>query len=630
MRYCKKCGKVIHVKSDFCKDCRTASPRPCACGCGGIVTNPNPTIRFLPYHANKCKEKIEEKKQIMLSKYGVDNISKLQECKDLKKRLSLERYGTECVLQAKEVKEKSKETCLRHYGVDNARKSEIIKEKSKETCLERYGREFVTQTEQQKEKSRETCLRRYGVDNAAKCQDIKDKVRKTMIEHFGCWNSQSLESKEKARKTCLERYGVDWYVQTEQQKQKSRETCIRRYGTEYSSSAQEVKENKKRICREKYGVDTTLLLESVKQKSKKTCLERYGADNPFKIDRIRNQVILRQRNLSWNSFTKKSNWIPQFTKEEFLKKGWKNSDGSSNFWKFKCSQCGSIFDLSTLLIHCKNCKTVGRSFSEKEIFEYVRSILPDNISVISNVRKIMDDTRKELDLYIPEKNLAIEYDGLYWHSVKYEGNNTFSMLNKTNLCLKKNINLIHIIEDEWYNNEDKIKSIIRNKLGIFNDKVYARKCKCSFLNGLEYSDFILNNSLNEDLECAYSVGLFYEDDLVSVMTFRTCKLSDEFELYNFCIKQDTLIVGGFAKMLHFFINHIPTKRIISYVDKTLFTGNCFIKAGFIKLEDLPPTCWYIDGMKRIECKTKNIENPSKYIYDCGSMLFEWTNPNYQE
>ena len=58
----------------------------------------------------------------------------------------------------------------------------------------------------------------------------------------------------------------------------------------------------------------------------------------------------------------------------------------------------------------------------------------------------------EIDIFIPSKNIAIEYDGLYWHSSNKFSGRTIEKkyhLNKTEQCLKKGIKLIHIFENEW-------------------------------------------------------------------------------------------------------------------------------------------------------------------------------------
>ncbi len=606
MKFCKKCGKQIHTTSDFCKECRTPPPRMCACGCGGIVTSTRREVRFLPGHSNKSEEIKQKQKQTILARYGVDNASKSSEIKKKKEDKALARYGVKCVFQSEEIKEKSKQTCFRNFGVENARQAEEIKEKARKTCLERYGVDYITQSEYQKHKSRETCLERYGVVNVSQTQIVKDKVKKTMIERFGMWNSQTEESKEKTRKTCLERYGTEWYVQTEIQKQKSRETCLKRYGVEYSSSAPEVKEIKRLACQEKYGVNNVLQLEEVREKIYKT-----------------------QRKLSWNRIQQNTDWIPQFSKEEFIEKGWfDKTTGKHILWKFKCTKCDKISEIDYLYRSCPHCTHKTRSKAEIQLYEWVKQLIPDT-EVISNAKRIIDDSNKELDIYIPSKNLAIEYDGLYWHSCKYDKDGR-NLINKTILCEKKNIQLIHVFEDLWNNNPEKVKSLISNKLGIYDQIIKSEDCQLTFLNGSEYCDFIVNNSIKEDVECAYCVGIIFQDELIATMLFKTSKYQDEYEISDICYKCNTYIDNGSRMMLDFFLNHIYAKKITSCVDRCLYKGTEFLDLGFKLSKYIAPRKYTIDGSNRSDGIINTEDDSSdNIIYDCGSLLYEWINPNQE-
>ena len=117
-------------------------------------------------------------------------------------------------------------------------------------------------------------------------------------------------------------------------------------------------------------------------------------------------------------------------------------------------------------------KNKGVSKGEKEVVTFVKSISKGE--VIENDRNII--APKELDVYIPEKNFAIEYNGLYWHS---EGGDCYSdyHLNKTKMCMNKGIRLLHIYENEWRDKQDICKSMIASALGVYERKEFARKCE---------------------------------------------------------------------------------------------------------------------------------------------------------
>lgn len=100
------------------------------------------------------------------------------------------------------------------------------------------------------------------------------------------------------------------------------------------------------------------------------------------------------------------------------------------------------------------------SYGEEELFTFVKFICND---AMQRERTIISPY--ELDIYIPSKHVAIEYDGLAWHSEKFkkEKAKTYHLM-KTNLCKEKKVRLIHIFEDEWINKQEIVKSMLMNIL----------------------------------------------------------------------------------------------------------------------------------------------------------------------
>lgn len=96
------------------------------------------------------------------------------------------------------------------------------------------------------------------------------------------------------------------------------------------------------------------------------------------------------------------------------------------------------------------------SEDEKESTDYIKSIYNNNI--IIKDRTVIKPY--ELNIYIPEKRLAIEFNGNYWHST--EQKDYMYHQNKTIACAKQGIRLIHIFEYEWVNNKYKIKAFLNN------------------------------------------------------------------------------------------------------------------------------------------------------------------------
>jgi hypothetical protein len=154
-----------------------------------------------------------------------------------------------------------------------------------------------------------------------------------------------------------------------------------------------------------------------------------------------------------------------------------------------CETIGRKFNCSKKLIRSRlinlNVKLRDNYYSsvEDEIIEWLKSLDVDNIE--KGNKSILGV--KELDIYLPDYKIAIEYNGLYWHS-ELKGRDRNYHLNKTLECDKQGIELIHIFEDEWIEKSDIIKSIIKGKLGL-SSKIYARKCELKELQSNKCKDF---------------------------------------------------------------------------------------------------------------------------------------------
>ena len=274
---------------------------------------------------------------------------------------------------------------------------------------------------------------------------------------------------------------------------------------------------------------------------------------------------------------------------------------------------------------------------EKEIADFI------NISNIkTNTRKVISPY--ELDVYIPDHKLAIEFNGLYWHSKHLKNYH----LNKTEMCAKKGIKLLHIFENEWLNpiKQSIWKSIINNKLG-GNDRIVARKTKVEkIVDNKLVREFLNNNHLQGFAGSSVKLGLFYENELVSLMTFGKTRFSKkyEYEMIRFCNKKFLSIVGGASKLYKYFIRNYKPKSVISYADRRYSDGNLYNKLGFEFSHFSAPNYWYfklpdmtlrsriqfqkhkLSGLLETFDNSKTeIENMSnnKYrrIFDCGNIIY---------
>jgi len=211
-------------------------------------------------------------KNTMLTKYGVENISQLEEIKNKKKETTLKNYGVEHNSQSKEIKNKKISTCLKNNGVEHPQQSKEIKKKSKHTCLINYGVYYPQQCEELKQKAINTSLEKYGTSYASQSDIFKSKVKSTCLKKYGVeYLQQSKEIRNKSRQTCLTNYGVEYPSQCEEIKQKTITTTLEKYGVEHYSQTEEFKEKCKQTSLEKYGVEHPSQNQEIADKSSKKC-----------------------------------------------------------------------------------------------------------------------------------------------------------------------------------------------------------------------------------------------------------------------------------------------------------------------------------------------------------------------
>ena len=287
-----------------------------------------------------------------------------------------------------------------------------------------------------------------------------------------------------------------------------------------------------------------------------------------------------------------------------------------------------------------------RSDEEMEVFEYTKSVYDE---IEYSIRHILTSTR-ELDIYSEKHNLAIEYNGLAFHTSwdkETEIKQKNRHLNKTIECEEKGIQLLHIFSNEWIDNQTKQdiwKSVIKNKLGFIENKIYARKCIIKEVDSKEASKFLENNHLQGKGVSKYRYGLYYKDELASLMTFSNSRYNKnyDYELIRFCTKLDHVVVGGFSKLLKYFrSNHKGS--IISYANRRWSNGSVYEKNGFKFIQNTNPNYFYTKNNRKLESRvkyqkhklkdmlenfdeslteTENMYNHGyRKIYDCGNKVY---------
>ena len=285
-------------------------------------------------------------------------------------------------------------------------------------------------------------------------------------------------------------------------------------------------------------------------------------------------------------------------------------------------------------------KSKGFSKGEKEVADFVKSIYKGE--VIENNRTII--APKELDIYIPEKHFAIEYNGLFWHS---EGGDCFSEyhFNKTKMCMNKGVRLLQIYENEWRDKKDICKSMIASALGFYERKEYARNCLVRIIEDRKtVIDFFDKNHIQGAVyKYTLCLGLYKDEELLQAVVFGKQHFgkNGDYELYRMATKLNTQVLGGFSKLM----KHSPYNTVISYVALRMFDAKGYFADNWQIEHIANPSFCLTDGFnvfsrhlfKKSECLKKfnnvtedmteremQVKNGFYRLWDSGTYKVRWT------
>ena len=499
--------------------------------------------------------------------------------------------------------------------------------KRKQNNLKKYGIENISQLEEIKEKKKQNTLKKYGAENIAQLKEVQDRIKQTNLEKYGVENQMQLkEIQDRIKQTNLEKYGVDNPFKNKEKIQKIvNEKSLEKYGTQWPSQSQEVK-----------------------NKIKQTNLEKYGVDNPFKIKKNKEAIAkIRKEKNYYNLVNRISDSFEIITTlNEYY-----TIDCLETPIKLKCKACNTVFDFFVIDGHfpyCSKClnSSIGGSFSEDEVADYIASIYTGKIE---RNKRIFLDNKYEIDIYLPELKIGFEYDGIAWHSENFGNKDKNYHLNKQNYAASKGIQLYFIRSNEWSEKKSIVKSIINAKLHYNVNKIFARKCIVKEIDNFESENFLNKNHIQGNGKASIKIGLYYNNELVSVITLAKARFNKnyEYELIRFANKLNTSVIGGFNKMISYFIKKYNPKSIITYSDKRLFNGDIYKNAGFTYLYDSAPNYVYVKDKaiagSRIEFQKHKLRNKldnfnenltesenmfnNGYdkLWDCGNKVYVLTN-----
>ena len=501
------------------------------------------------------------------------------------------------------------------------------------TCLQKFVK-----------KKRQTSLLRYGVDNPAKSKVFSEKAKKTIS---GRTEEQQHAINERRKITTQERYGVDNIYQLKENQDKVKATCLMAYGVDNPAKSADIKKKIEVTNKERYGTKAPAQNPEIQAKIQKTNIERYGV-NTYLLD---DSLILEMKhkskkdffNLLINGSRLQGRVTPLFSYEDYDPTREKYYE-----YEWECCQCKTHFMYfleNGVIPRCPKCYPLlvsGKSMVERELKEEIEK---RGIKGLSNIRGIVGS--KEIDLYFPELKVAIEFNGIFWHSETYKKDHN-AHLNKTKSCNEMGIDLIHVWEWHWLNKRDIILSVIMNRLGCRPQHTYyARGLSIKEVPYTQEKEFLEANHLQGYTHSRVCLGLYQDEVLIQVVSFGKPRFNKkyEWEIIRSCTLLNVRVTGGFSKLLKNFIKSYQPNSIITYCDRSIFNGSGYLASGFKQVKSSPPAYWYTKHHKTLENRmgyqkhmlSKKLEifdpnltewenmqsNNFDRIWDCGNLVFEW-------
>lgn len=440
---------------------------------------------------------------------------------------------------------------------------------------------------------------------------------------------------------------------SDEQKQKRLNTMFEKYGAFVSPKTREASRDraadlniKGRITvKQKYGVDNVGQLPGHADKIKETYKGKFGVDHYTKTEEYKAESEIN-RFRRWVKFSPKTVELLDIGTAEDKVDMFENPN---KMISFKCLLCNGTEEIPSETYKwrirqadtpCIKCSGINKgSLKEQSLKDFVISL---GFNIVEN-RKLLG--KQEIDIFIPEKNIGIEFNGLFWHNdlrvdKKYH-------IDKTVAARNNGIRLIHIFEDEWDHARPIVESRLRGILGKIDNRIYARKCEIKEISYKDEKQFLESTHMQGYAKSSVKLGLFHDGILVSVMTFAKANLAKghrnslAWELLRFSSIKNTVVVGAASRLFSYFIKTYSPVEVISYSDNRWNTGNTYKNIGFQPNGDTGIGYWYILGDKRIHRfnlrKTKDDDQTKteyenrltqgyKRIWDCGHSKWIWRAP----
>lgn len=502
--------------------------------------------------------------------------------------------SSECASSEQTVKQKRRNTNKQRYGSENVLQSQTIKQQATQKHIERFGVDNPLKSPHVRQQINQTNLERYGVEEVGSSEQIRDKIKQTTLEKYGVENVMYDQMfREQIAQTNLERYG---YINPLHDHQRIRSAFYAKYGRYYPLQVDKIKQKMQQTMQQRYGDShshTSKVRHSIeKLKTKQWLIEQYLTQRKT-TPQIANDLGVAEST------------VLKYLHEHEIEIN-KNSQGEEQ--------------LALFLQHCGQ-------------------------EVIRNTRNVISP--KEIDIFLPDHSLAIEYDGVFWHS-ELNGKDKRYHLQKSVECGDTDIRLIHVFDTEWLFQTDIVKSRLRSILGL-NQTIAARKCSVAKIDAITANDFYQQTHIQGGCNSSLNYALYYNNQIVAVMSFGRSRYASkyQYELLRFCNCLNTNVVGGATKLFQAFRRDKAPRSVVSYSDLRWNTGTLYRQLGFNYSHTSSPNYQYFKPKQpevlysrvtfqkhKLKDKLQNFDpNKTEWknmidhgydrIWDCGNDVYVW-------
>ena len=647
VKKCILCGQDFTPTNNTQVVCLNAHTRVCSI-CGNIfaISLPkNKNVKDIPVTCSKeCANKLRFVNGNPMN--NPESVAKM-------KATMLDRYGVDHPMHSDQIKDKLKHTMQSKYGVTSYTQTEEYREKAIQTNQRKYGTDWASQSSIVQQKVKETNMRKYGVDNPAKLPQIRDKMYNTYQSNSGYDHPlHNPEVIEKIKQTNLDKYGVKYIGSSKEIRDKAKATILDKYGVENAMQNPCIVAKAQETNLIKYGYTSAVKSPEVKSKIAATMIDRYGSTRYTASWEHRKKLVTNPEKVEdWKQFLDNP--------EEYI------NIKFDHMPTYKELESALGVDTTTIQWHLSQLHKLDIvqytvSNYENEIVDVLHSICP-KIEIKCNTRTII--APYEIDIFLSEYNLGIEVNPTATHNSTYspypdnpKAPSYHKM--KTDMCEEKGIFLFHIFGYEWTHRKDVVISMLQNLLNKNTNIIYARKCTLRPVPNKQAFDFLEDNHLQGGVHSRINLGLFYQDQLVSIMTFGKLRstigntnldTNECWELVRYCNLKGTSVVGGASKLFRYFCNTHNPKEIRSFSDRAHTKGNLYAILGFKEVRRSDANYVWVNitddvAYHRMNAQKRNIrkflQDPEidlsltekqimeahgfAQVFDAGTITWEWT------